>query len=181
MLLCTPNEPHCFVVFPHWQTAGPKVSSTHCPTTLEGADQLITATKTADMLTASCKTGDTRAVWIIFRSNRPFYNFISVWIQYGVVCMLMLFLFVFVFCSHLEEATKSHINVTVTSKKSTDTPVSEFQDFVSDMQKTITSLRKQVNSCIRNLEIRSHVIWQIIHVQNSVQVRVVGLWQVIIA
>ncbi|XP_061699023.1 peroxidasin isoform X1 [Syngnathoides biaculeatus] len=46
--------------------------------------------------------------------------------------------------SLMQEARKSFVNVTLTSKKSTDPPVSEFQDFVSDMQKTITSLRKQI-------------------------------------
>ena len=41
-------------------------------------------------------------------------------------------------------AKENAVNVTLTSKASTEPTANEFQDFVSDMQKTITSLRKQV-------------------------------------
>ncbi|KAM9708996.1 peroxidasin homolog isoform 2-T2 [Menidia menidia] len=43
-----------------------------------------------------------------------------------------------------EEPRGSVSNVTVTSRKSTEPSIHDFQDFVSDMQKTITSLRKQI-------------------------------------
>ncbi|XP_077587554.1 peroxidasin [Stigmatopora nigra] len=46
--------------------------------------------------------------------------------------------------SATERAKISLVNVTATSTKSTDPPVSDFQDFVYDMQKTITGLRKQI-------------------------------------
>uniref|UniRef100_A0A8C5CT37 Peroxidasin n=1 Tax=Gadus morhua TaxID=8049 RepID=A0A8C5CT37_GADMO len=44
-----------------------------------------------------------------------------------------------------EDGTKENaVNVTLTSKASTEPTANDFQDFVSDMQKTITSLRKQI-------------------------------------
>ncbi|CAG5866190.1 unnamed protein product, partial [Menidia menidia] len=43
-----------------------------------------------------------------------------------------------------EEPRGGVSNVTVTSRKSTEPSIHDFQDFVSDMQKTITSLRKQI-------------------------------------
>lgn len=46
------------------------------------------------------------------------------------------------FFSHTED--KTIINATLSSKSITEPPVNDFQDFVMDMQKTITSLRKQV-------------------------------------
>ncbi|XP_026789759.3 peroxidasin [Pangasianodon hypophthalmus] len=50
--------------------------------------------------------------------------------------------------SHIDDRTI--INVTLSSKSNTEPPVNDFQDFVMDMQKTITSLRKQ----IKRLEVR---------------------------
>lgn len=47
-------------------------------------------------------------------------------------------------CSPAEETIESLVNVTVASRKSTEPSINNFQDFVSEMQKTITSLRKQV-------------------------------------
>lgn len=55
--------------------------------------------------------------------------------------------YVFCLCSPVEEGVESLVNVTVTSIKSTEPSINDFQDFVSDMQKTITSLRKQVSVC----------------------------------
>ncbi|XP_061599190.1 peroxidasin homolog isoform X3 [Cololabis saira] len=52
--------------------------------------------------------------------------------------------------SSVKEAQGSLSNVTVTPKKSSEPSIGDFQDFVSDMQKTITGLRKQ----IRRLETR---------------------------
>ncbi|XP_017287235.1 peroxidasin isoform X2 [Kryptolebias marmoratus] len=54
--------------------------------------------------------------------------------------------------SLLKEAQETLPNVTVTSKASGEPLISDFQDFVLDMQKTITSLRKQ----IKRLEARLH-------------------------
>ncbi|XP_067224184.1 peroxidasin homolog isoform X4 [Chanodichthys erythropterus] len=45
--------------------------------------------------------------------------------------------------STLEDA-QTAVNVTVSPKSSTEPSVKDFQDFVADMQKTITSLRKQI-------------------------------------
>ncbi|CAM4650438.1 unnamed protein product [Leuciscus chuanchicus] len=45
--------------------------------------------------------------------------------------------------STLEDAHTA-VNVTVSPKSSTEPSIKDFQDFVSDMQKTITSLRKQI-------------------------------------
>lgn len=57
-------------------------------------------------------------------------------------------------CSPEEEARENFVNVTVTSKPSTELPITDFQDFVSDMQKTISSLRKQVR--ILNIYMHTH-------------------------
>uniref|UniRef100_A0A8C7KP07 Peroxidasin n=1 Tax=Oncorhynchus kisutch TaxID=8019 RepID=A0A8C7KP07_ONCKI len=43
-----------------------------------------------------------------------------------------------------EDATENLVNVTLTSHQSTEPSLNDFQDFVVDMQKTITSLRKQI-------------------------------------
>lgn len=43
----------------------------------------------------------------------------------------------------MEEALTA-VNITVSPKSSTEPSIKDFQDFVADMQKTITSLRKQV-------------------------------------
>uniref|UniRef100_A0A8K9UH19 Peroxidasin n=1 Tax=Oncorhynchus mykiss TaxID=8022 RepID=A0A8K9UH19_ONCMY len=43
-----------------------------------------------------------------------------------------------------ENATENLVNVTLTSQQSTEPLLNDFQDFVVDMQKTITSLRKQI-------------------------------------
>uniref|UniRef100_A0A8C8EQS4 Peroxidase n=1 Tax=Oncorhynchus tshawytscha TaxID=74940 RepID=A0A8C8EQS4_ONCTS len=43
-----------------------------------------------------------------------------------------------------EDATENLVNVTLTSQQSTEPSLNDFQDFVVDMQKTITSLRKQI-------------------------------------
>uniref|UniRef100_A0A672R5U5 Peroxidasin n=1 Tax=Sinocyclocheilus grahami TaxID=75366 RepID=A0A672R5U5_SINGR len=45
--------------------------------------------------------------------------------------------------SALEEALTA-VNITVSPKSSTEPSIKDFQDFVADMQKTITSLRKQI-------------------------------------
>lgn len=58
--------------------------------------------------------------------------------------MLMMFFYISL-CSPVEDTVESLVNVTVTSKKSTEPSNKDFQDFVSDMQKTITSLRKQAS------------------------------------
>lgn len=50
--------------------------------------------------------------------------------------------------SPAEEAAERLQNVTVMSRKSTEPSINDFQDFVTDMQKTITSLRKQVRVSI---------------------------------
>uniref|UniRef100_A0A7N8X7U1 Peroxidasin n=1 Tax=Mastacembelus armatus TaxID=205130 RepID=A0A7N8X7U1_9TELE len=45
----------------------------------------------------------------------------------------------------LEDKVMQHlVNITLSSKKSTEPSTNNFQDFVSDMQKTITSLRKKI-------------------------------------
>lgn len=44
----------------------------------------------------------------------------------------------------MEEGEQNPVNVTVSHHKSTELSINDFQDFVSEMQKTITSLRKQV-------------------------------------
>ena len=55
------------------------------------------------------------------------------------------FVFSYLFIFSPEDGTKENaVNVTLTSKASTEPTANDFQDFVSDMQKTITSLRKQV-------------------------------------
>ena len=54
---------------------------------------------------------------------------------------LISYLFIF---SPKDGAKENAVNVTLTSKASTEPTANEFQDFVSDMQKTITSLRKQL-------------------------------------
>uniref|UniRef100_A0A1A8LEU1 Peroxidasin homolog n=2 Tax=Nothobranchius pienaari TaxID=704102 RepID=A0A1A8LEU1_9TELE len=54
--------------------------------------------------------------------------------------------------SSLKQDEESPANVTLTSKKSGEPSPGDFQEFVSDMQKTITSLRKQ----IKRLEARLH-------------------------
>ncbi|XP_064881722.1 peroxidasin isoform X2 [Oncorhynchus nerka] len=46
--------------------------------------------------------------------------------------------------SPAEDATENLVNVTLTSQQSTEPSLNDFQDFVVDMQKTITSLRKQI-------------------------------------
>ncbi|CAB1335023.1 unnamed protein product, partial [Coregonus sp. 'balchen'] len=46
--------------------------------------------------------------------------------------------------SPAEGAPESLVNVTLTSQQSTEPSLNDFQDFVVDMQKTITSLRKQI-------------------------------------
>ncbi|CAB1449261.1 unnamed protein product [Pleuronectes platessa] len=46
--------------------------------------------------------------------------------------------------SSAEGTTETVVNVTLTSKTSTEPSTNDFQEFVSDMQKTITSLRKQI-------------------------------------
>nr|XP_046222557.1 peroxidasin-like isoform X2 [Oncorhynchus gorbuscha] len=46
--------------------------------------------------------------------------------------------------SPAEDATENLVNVTLTSQQSTEPSLNDFQDFVIDMQKTITSLRKQI-------------------------------------
>uniref|UniRef100_A0A8K9UFR5 Peroxidasin n=1 Tax=Oncorhynchus mykiss TaxID=8022 RepID=A0A8K9UFR5_ONCMY len=46
--------------------------------------------------------------------------------------------------SPAENATENLVNVTLTSQQSTEPLLNDFQDFVVDMQKTITSLRKQI-------------------------------------
>ncbi|XP_020356522.2 peroxidasin isoform X2 [Oncorhynchus kisutch] len=46
--------------------------------------------------------------------------------------------------SPAEDATENLVNVTLTSHQSTEPSLNDFQDFVVDMQKTITSLRKQI-------------------------------------
>ncbi|XP_017332074.1 peroxidasin [Ictalurus punctatus] len=51
--------------------------------------------------------------------------------------------------SHIDD-DRTIINATLSSKSNTEPPVNDFQDFVMDMQKTITSLRKQ----IKRLEVR---------------------------
>lgn len=48
------------------------------------------------------------------------------------------------FSSLLKEAQETLSNVSVTSKTISQPLISDFQDFVLDMQKTIKSLRKQV-------------------------------------
>jgi len=45
----------------------------------------------------------------------------------------------------LEDA-QTAVNVTVSPKSSTEPSIKDFQDFVADMQKTITGLRKQVST-----------------------------------
>ncbi|KAK3563805.1 hypothetical protein QTP86_034530, partial [Hemibagrus guttatus] len=50
--------------------------------------------------------------------------------------------------SHIDDGTI--VNATLSSKSITEPPVNDFQEFVMDMQKTITSLRKQ----IKRLEVR---------------------------
>ncbi|XP_014065781.1 peroxidasin isoform X2 [Salmo salar] len=46
--------------------------------------------------------------------------------------------------SPAEDAPENLVNVTLTSQQSTEPSLNDFQDFVVDMQKTITSLRKQI-------------------------------------
>ncbi|XP_055720413.1 peroxidasin isoform X2 [Salvelinus fontinalis] len=46
--------------------------------------------------------------------------------------------------SPAEDAAENLVNVTLTSQQSTEPSLNDFQDFVVDMQKTITSLRKQI-------------------------------------
>uniref|UniRef100_A0A8C7KPL2 Peroxidasin n=1 Tax=Oncorhynchus kisutch TaxID=8019 RepID=A0A8C7KPL2_ONCKI len=46
--------------------------------------------------------------------------------------------------ANTEDATENLVNVTLTSHQSTEPSLNDFQDFVVDMQKTITSLRKQI-------------------------------------
>uniref|UniRef100_A0A4W5MMV8 Peroxidasin n=1 Tax=Hucho hucho TaxID=62062 RepID=A0A4W5MMV8_9TELE len=46
--------------------------------------------------------------------------------------------------ANTEDAPENLVNVTLTSQQSTEPSLNDFQDFVVDMQKTITSLRKQI-------------------------------------
>ncbi|KAF7704641.1 peroxidasin [Silurus meridionalis] len=50
----------------------------------------------------------------------------------------------------LQDDYRTIVNTTFSSKSNTEPPANDFQDFVMDMQKTITSLRKQ----IKRLEVR---------------------------
>lgn len=55
---------------------------------------------------------------------------------------------VFLHSSPAEDAPENLVNVTLTSQQSTEPSLNDFQDFVVDMQKTITSLRKQVRAVV---------------------------------
>lgn len=51
---------------------------------------------------------------------------------------------IYLYCSASKGSLESLGNITATSRKSNNPSINDFQDFVSEMQKTITSLRKQV-------------------------------------
>lgn len=78
---------------------------------------------------------------------------------------LCYWVFVFIFhYSPVESAIEIPVNVTVNSQKKTEPSISDFQDFVFEMQKTITGLRKQVcasssSPCYHELKVLKRVVF----------------------